>query len=205
MRKQKYQTEEERLEAIRESKRKWREANKEKIIERKKQYRQDNKKKIAERNKQWREKNTEYQKQYRQTPIGRAANMVGSYKRADKEMNRGECTLTAKWVVENIFTSKCVYCGENDWKELGCDRIDNSKPHTEDNVVCSCEACNKKEIQSHLMSFLQSVNKRPNKYCYLLGLYHLLLFILPTSLCFSSKLLKSILCLFCDGFFYQIT
>lgn len=51
--------------------------------------------------------------------------------------------ITSKWIVENIFSGqKCVYCGDQDWTHLGCDRIDNTKPHTPDNVVCSCGLCN---------------------------------------------------------------
>ena len=105
-------TEEEKKAAKRRSQKKYREANKDKIAE--------------------------YWKQYKQTPIGRANYLVQGYKQSDKKYNRGKCTLTAKWILENIFTKKCVYCGESDWRKLGCNRLDNSKPHTPDNVEPCC-------------------------------------------------------------------
>ena len=43
-------------------------------------------------------------------------------------------------VFENILTKPCVYCG--DTYRVGCDRIDNSKGHTKDNVVPCCIECN---------------------------------------------------------------
>lgn len=80
---------------------------------------------------------------YRQTKGGRALTLIHGYKKSDEKYNRGECTLTKEWVIENIFSGqKCYYCGETDWLKLGCDRIDNSKPHTPDNVVCCCKECN---------------------------------------------------------------
>ena len=172
-RKKKYFTEEEKKAAKRETGRRWREThpdygkqyyqdNKEEIDERNKQYRQEHKEEIAERKKQYYQDNkeeideykkqyqqehkeeiTEYHKQYRQTPLGRAHRLLGNYRIADKEMGRGKCTLTAQWIVDNIFTQKCHWCPETDWRELGCDRIDNSLPHTPDNVIPCCERCNK--------------------------------------------------------------
>lgn len=87
----------------------------------------------------------EYHKEYNKTQKGRARFLVRDYKRNDKNANRGECTLTSDWIIKNIFTKQCVYCGESDWHELGCDRKDNSKPHTEDNVVPCCRHCNAKK------------------------------------------------------------
>lgn len=129
--------------SILEYKKKYYQNNREQISEQKKQYRQKNKDKIIERKKQYyqanREERLEYQKQYYNTPIGKAKNLINAYRREDKKHNRGECTLTAEWIVENIFSGqKCIYCGEDDWTKLGCDRIYNDKPHTPDNVVCSC-------------------------------------------------------------------
>lgn len=83
-------------------------------------------------------------KEYVKTPMGRASYLVAAYKREDAKYNRGECTLTARWVVENIFTKPCVHCGETDWHKLGCNRLDNSKPHTIDNVEPCCGKCNLK-------------------------------------------------------------
>ena len=63
------------------------------------------------------------------------------------DKNKGYDTtsnITPQWIEENLFSdgSKCIYCGDNNWKHLGADRIDNTKPHTPDNVVCSCAICN---------------------------------------------------------------
>lgn len=107
---------------------------------------------IKEKNKilqkRFHERNPEYMKEYlkarSKTPIGRAENLLRAYKQSDKKNNRGECTLTAKWIVENIFSKKCSYCEENDWNKLGCNRIDNKLPHTSENVEPCCFKCNAK-------------------------------------------------------------
>ena len=133
----KYNTEEERKAARKEWNKRWREANAVKVKEYQKRW-------IAE---------------YRNTPMGRAIHLVSCYKRNDKKYNRGECTLTPKWVVDNIFNKPCHYnCGETDWTKLGCDRIDNSKPHTPDNVVPCCEECNKKRGTMNYEEFLMSLS-----------------------------------------------
>ena len=43
-------------------------------------------------------------------------------------------------MISNITTKPCFYCG--DTNRVGCDRIDNSKGHTKDNVVPCCYDCN---------------------------------------------------------------
>lgn len=109
---------------------------------------QENKEKKLEQNDKWRaehpERYREYQAKYHKTPMGRAKNLVGGYQTADKKYNRGKCTLTSKWVVDNIFSKPCHYCGAIGWDIIGCDRIDNSLPHTPDNVVPCCFECNRK-------------------------------------------------------------
>lgn len=50
--------------------------------------------------------------------------------------------LDSDWILKHIIQCSCTYCGEKDWNKLGCDRIDNSKPHNKDNVLCSCGRCN---------------------------------------------------------------
>lgn len=144
----KYQTEEERIAAKRESRRRWRKANPEYQAE----YYQNNKEKIAEQK-------AEYQAEYRSTPKGRAGSLLSIYKQSDKRYNRGECTLTADWIVENIFSQYCHYCGETDWKELGCDRIDNNLPHTPDNVVPCCCECNKKRGTTPYDEYMKMIKK----------------------------------------------
>ena len=88
------------------------------------------------------EKREDERKAYVNTKRGRASRLAMYYKRYDKIAGREDCTITQEWILENIFTSSCVYCGESDWRLLGCDRIDNSLPHTPENCVCSCGKCN---------------------------------------------------------------
>ena len=155
-RKKKYLTEEERKEAKRLRNAEYYKHNKDKIYEKQIEWRTNNKEKLAEyyseyHHKYWaeyyknnKEKFDEKQTEYQKTPIGRANNLSSSYKHNDKINGKGECTLTGQWIVDNIFTKKCVYCGESDWRKLGCDRIDNTLPHTPDNVVPCCAECNTK-------------------------------------------------------------
>lgn len=133
-----------------------------------KQYRQENKEYFNE----YYQKNKEYFKEHfseryktvYKTPIGRAVYLVNRHKQSDKESNKGECTLTAKWIVDNIFSGqKCIFCGESDWHKLGCDRIDNSKPHTPDNVNPCCEECNKKRGTMDFEEFYKVI-KIPTEY-----------------------------------------
>ena len=167
-RKKKYTTEEERKAAKMESARKYRENNREKCRESSRKWiEKDRKEKIEkykEELKKWRNNNAEhikeYNKVYKKTKSGRASYLVTGYKKGDKKHNRGECTLTAKWVVDNIFTSKCRYCKKDDWRKLGCDRIDNSKPHTPDNVVPCCEDCNKKRGTKPFEEFLKEMQQK---------------------------------------------
>lgn len=132
-----------------------------------KQYRQEHIQKAIEYAKQYRQNNKEYYKEYdkkyRSTPMGRASYLVGGYRKSDKDANRGECTLTAKWIIDNIFTSKCHWCDETDWNKLGCDRIDNDKPHTPDNVNPCCDDCNKKRGKKTYEEFLELI-KAPVTY-----------------------------------------
>ncbi len=181
----KYLTEEERKAAKREADRRWKANNKEKIAEYRQsnkehiaeynaEYYQANKEKITEYKAEWYQNNKEHIAEYRQsnkehiaeknteyysTPFGRATNLAGSYNASDKLYNRGECTLTADWIVENIFSQPCHYCGETDWHELGCDRIDNNLPHTPDNVVPCCYHCNCKKHTTPYDEFMKLIGK----------------------------------------------
>lgn len=133
----------------------YRQANKGKIAEQKKEYRQSNKDKIVkyyqanrerilEQMKEWRETNKEYFKEYLNTQMGRASNLLSAYNQSDKKHNRGQGDLTAQWIIDNIFSKPCKHCGKEGWEKIGCNRIDNDKPHTKDNVEPCCEECNKK-------------------------------------------------------------
>ena len=86
---------------------------------------------------------TEYNKSYSKTPMGRAQRQFQQYKHMDKRNGFGNVIdFDARWIVENIYTKKCAHCDETDWHKLGCNRLDNSKPHTMDNVEPCCFHCN---------------------------------------------------------------
>lgn len=86
----------------------------------------------------------EYFKKYWKTPMGRAQKLLNSYNTEDRKYGRGKGDLTAQWIIDNIFTKPCAHCGKEGWNVVGCNRLDNSKPHTMDNVEPCCEKCNNK-------------------------------------------------------------
>lgn len=150
-------------EEIKEYNRQYNQNNKEKIAEQKKIYYKEHKNEILEKKKNYQEKHKseikEYRKRYYSTQFGRAKYLLYQYKKGDYKTNRVECTLTEQWIIDNIFNSKCYYCGETDWKKLGCDRIDNSKPHTPDNIICSCTECNRKRSTKTIEKFTKENGK----------------------------------------------
>lgn len=138
-------TEEEKREKWREADRKRREDPEyvKKKRERDRRYYSENKEKKKGYYEDNREARVSYQNEYRDTKEGRASDLAHSYREAD--MARGldiSRNITADWIIENIFGDKCVYCRESDWRVLGADRIDNSKPHTPENCVPCCSKCN---------------------------------------------------------------
>ena len=141
----------------------YREKNKEKILKYNTEYYQNNKEKFAKYYTEYRTNNKkeihERSLEYYNTTIGRANTLVRSYNSADKKYNRGECTLTGQWIVDNIFTKTCHYCGEDDWKKLGCDRIDNALPHTPENVLPCCKDCNLKKGTTEYNEFMRLIGK----------------------------------------------
>ena len=137
----------------REYNRKYYAQNKENLLKKQREYYEENKDKILEyqktRRDETKEERSKWQAQYNTTKNGRAHKLVTGYKYSDKRYGRGECTLTAQWIVDNIFSKSCVYCGETDWHKLGCNRLDNTKPHTEDNVEPCCSKCNIRLPRKH--------------------------------------------------------
>lgn len=117
-----------------------------------KTYRKENKEKRSEYNKKYYREHkeselkriTEYNKEYSKTQMGRAQNQIQTYKLMDEKNGFGKDKIdfNARWIVENIYTKPCPHCGETDWHKLGCNRLDNSKPHTIDNVEPCCFHCN---------------------------------------------------------------
>lgn len=83
-------------------------------------------------------------KEWLHTQKGRASTLLNAYNNKDRKLGRGIGNLTSDWIVENIFPKPCVHCGKTDWRKIGCNRLDNSKPHTTDNVEPCCKECNDK-------------------------------------------------------------
>jgi hypothetical protein len=69
----------------------------------------------------------------------RASTLIKVYKKYDKK-NGYHSNLTIDYLIDNIFNKKCTYCHTTE--NLGCDRVDNNKGHTTDNVVPACGRCN---------------------------------------------------------------
>lgn len=100
--------------------------------------------------KAWREKNKEHiyniNKQYDETPRGKANHLLRNYKTNDIKANRGEGDLTVEWIEEQIQKG-CTYkdqCGTTDWRKIGLNRKDNSLPHTKANCEPCCWECNQR-------------------------------------------------------------
>lgn len=83
------------------------------------------------------------QKTVDELKLYKARKMKDRYKHYDKERFGVGNDLTKQWIADHILDSHCEYCGEDNWDKLGCDRIDNSKPHTTDNCICACARCNR--------------------------------------------------------------
>lgn len=78
-------------------------------------------------------------KDYRNSPNGKAKMMASGYRRIDALRGR-DCDITASFIETEILSKSCCYCG--DTERIGCDRLDNSRGHSRDNVVPACSDCN---------------------------------------------------------------
>lgn len=136
---------EQNKEKLKEKRHKYHIENKERCNERHKEWMKENEERCKEYHKKHYEENKEYYKEYEKkrnsTQIGRAKSLIRSYKTSDKKHGYGETTLTPEQLV-TLMNCGCYWCGESDWNKLGADRIDNTKPHTLENCVCSCWSCN---------------------------------------------------------------
>lgn len=144
------------------------ESHQEDIKERSRNYRESHCEEIKERSRNYYEVHKEEIKekvhQYYKTKKGRGLALIRSYKDSDNKHNRGECTLTVQWILDNIFSRSCIYCGESDWHLLGCDRINNAKPHTPENVVPCCGKCNVKRNDKDFLEFaLQRIGAKDSE------------------------------------------
>lgn len=147
----KYKNDEEYRENAKARNKKRYEENKDIILKQNSEYRKNNKEKIAVSKSEWEKENPKNVRSYY---------MADNYKQLDRKFNRGECTITAKWILENIFNGQvCHYCGKADWRELGCDRIDNSLPHTPENCVPCCKMCNIKKGTMSYDEYMKKIGK----------------------------------------------
>lgn len=100
----------------------------------------------------------EQKSEYYHTENGRSKHLLGDYKKQDKKLG-GETTITPEWIIENVFHKYCHYCGETDWKKLGCDRKDSSLPHTPENCVPCCAKCNSKKGKKPYDEYMRLIGK----------------------------------------------
>lgn len=120
----------------------WYQNNKERALKRIKEWNEKHKEARSDYHKEYRKNHIDERKEWYRTQYGRASYLASDYANFDKLSGRPAGDLTAQWIVDNIFTKPCAHCGETDWRKIGCNRLDNSKPHTTDNVEPCCWKCN---------------------------------------------------------------
>ena len=128
-------------------------ANKDAILQKNAEYRQANKDKKKAYNAEYyqanKDKIAEYKAEYldpQTHPMNWARNMVKGYRQMDKERGFDTSqTITADWFLDNIAYRPCAHCGLTHFGSIGCNRLDNTKGHTIDNVEPCCFKCNARE------------------------------------------------------------
>ena len=97
-------------------------------------------------NAEWRAKNPTYNADYsdpQKNPMNWAKRMVNGYRHMDRErFGYDSKTITAEWFLEHIAYQPCAHCGKQGIGLIGCNRLDNTKGHTIDNVEPCCQSCN---------------------------------------------------------------
>lgn len=106
-------------------------------------------------------------KEMRHNPIYRAKSLLCKYNIRDRNNGLGKGDLTPEWIVENIFTKPCAHCGKKGWDVIGCNRLDNTKPHTMDNVEPCCGECNVKLALKERGGYSSQYRKKHTKYSWL--------------------------------------
>ena len=122
---------------IKKRNKKYQSEHKDEIKKRRKQYWADHSEELKEKSKQFRLNNPNLQKKYYKEH--REKYLLFSYKKSDEEKNF-ICDLTEEWIRNNILLKPCYYCQSTE--DIGCDRIDNTKGHTMNNVLPACYTCN---------------------------------------------------------------
>ena len=106
-------------------------ANKDAIQKQKAEYYQENKDKIADY----------YDPQTH--PMNWAKNMVNKYRSTDRDIGFDDKdTISVDYFINHIANEPCAHCGTQGYGLIGCNRLDNTKGHTIDNVEPCCPSCN---------------------------------------------------------------
>ena len=146
-RKKKYLTEEERKEAHREYQRRSYEKHKENRVECSKKYYQEHKEERKKYRDFHKEEIKERDAKYRETIIGNTKKLLNNYIHNDRKSMLIGGELPSNYITIEEFISLrkkgCTHCEENYWRNIGLNRLNNSLPHTIDNVEPCCLECNK--------------------------------------------------------------
>ena len=121
-------------------------ANKEKKAAYNAEYYQSNKEKKAEYYQANKDKIAEYYASYynpQKNPMNWAKRMVADYRQMDRQHGFGDKdTISVDYFIQHIANQPCAHCGKQGIGLIGCNRLDNTKPHTIDNVEPCCQSCN---------------------------------------------------------------
>ena len=138
----------------------------------KKQYYAENREEILEKNKQYNAEHAEAIKQYFKQYFKQRYATIEGYARNIRKNNlradRNQCRIgvnedplpTIEQYIE-LLQQRDYYDGKQyHWTEMGLDRIDNTKPHTLDNVVPCSTKNNKRRQKMNFEEFCAVMNKK---------------------------------------------
>ena len=138
----------------------WYAEHRDECIEKMKQYRTEH----AEYFKQYRADNADVIKQYRATIEGYARSIRYHNLQADRKYGRIGAEEDPLPTIEEyieLLQQRDYYDGKQyHWTEMGLDRIDNTKPHTLDNVVPCSTKNNKRRQKMNFEEFCAVMNKK---------------------------------------------